>query len=42
LELCFGEALEDQPFRKDYLKPDGTPNRFTGKSTNAAFSTYSL
>ncbi len=42
LELCFGEALEDQPFRKDYLKPDGTPNRFTGKSASVAFCTCSL
>ena len=29
LELCFGEAIEDQPFRKKYLGADGQPNDMT-------------
>lgn len=30
LELCYGEALEDQEFRNNYMK-DGRPNDFTGQ-----------
>ncbi|KAF2085473.1 hypothetical protein K490DRAFT_67631 [Saccharata proteae CBS 121410] len=33
LELCFGQALEDQPFRRKYLGPDGLPNDFTDECT---------
>lgn len=29
LELCFGEAIEDQPIRLKYLGPDGQPNDMT-------------
>ncbi|CAD6579310.1 MAG: hypothetical protein ASARMPREDX12_009125 [Alectoria sarmentosa] len=29
LELCFGEAIEDQPIRSRYLGPDGRPNDMT-------------
>lgn len=29
LELCFGQAIEDQPFRKKYLGADGQPNDMT-------------
>lgn len=29
LELCFGEAIEDQPIRSKYLGPDGQPNDMT-------------
>lgn len=29
LELCFGEAIEDQPTRSKYLGPDGQPNDMT-------------
>ena len=29
LELCFGEAIEDQPIRSNYLGPDGQPNDMT-------------
>ena len=29
LELCFGETIEDQPFRKKYLGADGQPNDMT-------------
>lgn len=29
LELCFGEAIEDQPIRSKYLGPDGRPNDMT-------------
>ena len=33
LELCFGQALEDQPFRTKYLGPDGKSNDFTDLAT---------
>ena len=29
LELCFGEAIEDQPIRSKYMSPDGQPNDMT-------------
>lgn len=29
LELCFGQAIEDQPIRAKYLGPDGEPNDMT-------------
>ncbi|KAI9717098.1 MAG: hypothetical protein M1828_007431 [Chrysothrix sp. TS-e1954] len=31
LELCFGQSLEEQSFWKDFLGPDGKPNRFTNR-----------
>jgi len=33
LELWFGEALEEQPFRDRYLGPDGQPNEYTDLGT---------
>ena len=33
LELCFGETLEDQTIRRQYLGPDGEPNDFTDFAT---------
>ncbi|KAG8528974.1 uncharacterized protein KY384_006663 [Bacidia gigantensis] len=33
LELCFGEAIEDQPIREKYLGRDGQPNDMTDFST---------
>ncbi|KAH0545416.1 hypothetical protein FGG08_000557 [Glutinoglossum americanum] len=33
LELCFGQALEEQPIRKNYLGPDGKPNDNTDFAT---------
>jgi hypothetical protein len=33
LELCFGQALEDQSFRKKYMGQDGQPNDFTDVAT---------
>jgi len=33
LELCFGQALEDQRFRKDYFGPNGKPNDLTDFAT---------
>jgi len=35
LELWFGEALEDQPFRSEYFGPDGCATDFTDLSTAA-------
>ena len=32
LELCFGQALEDQPFWDECLGRDGRPNRFTERA----------
>ena len=37
LELWFGEALEDQPFRSQYFGPDGSANDFTDLSTAAVW-----
>ncbi|MCJ1402491.1 hypothetical protein MMC11_005711 [Xylographa trunciseda] len=37
LELWFGEALEDQPFRSQYLGPDGCATDFTDLSTAAVW-----
>jgi hypothetical protein len=33
LELCFGQTLEEQSFRKKYLGNDGQPNEFTDVAT---------
>ncbi|CZR68674.1 uncharacterized protein PAC_18573 [Phialocephala subalpina] len=33
LEICYGQAIEDQPFRKRYLGPDGQPHEFTNFMT---------
>lgn len=33
LELCFGERLESQPFRRNYLGPGGCPSDLTDKMT---------
>ena len=37
LELWFGESLEDQLLRNQYLGPDGCPNDFTDFTTAAAW-----
>ena len=37
LELWFGEALEDQPFRSQYFGPDGSATDFTDLSTAATW-----
>ena len=31
LELCFGERIESQPFRSNYLGPEGQPSDLTGR-----------
>ena len=37
LELCFGEALEDQKFRKTYYGPNNEPNDLTDHCTALAW-----
>lgn len=34
LELCFGQAIEQQKFRKAYLGPDGKPHEWTDYMTS--------
>lgn len=33
LEICYGQTIEDQPFRKRYLGPDGKPHEYTNFMT---------
>jgi hypothetical protein len=33
LEICYGQAIEDQPIRKQYLGPDGRPHEHTNFMT---------
>lgn len=40
LELCFGQALEQQPIRQKYLGPDGEPNDFTDFATAREWLEY--
>lgn len=38
LELCFGETIEDRPFREQYYGPDKKPHRFTDLLTAKEWS----
>lgn len=42
LELCFGQALEDQVFRQNYLGPNGKPNKFTDRATASEWQECAL